>query len=61
MKKQARDRMEKVALDADLRGFLKDCLSCQSPAISAWAARILKAKAMTTQDLKRCLNLGFEF
>lgn len=50
-----------IMLDTDLRAFLRDCLSCQSPAIAAWARRILKAGEMTPRDLERCLNLGFEF
>ena len=50
-----------IRLDADLRAFLRECASCQSLAISGWARRILKAGAMTTKDLERCLNLGFEF
>lgn len=50
-----------ITLDPDLRAFLRDCLSCQSLAIAAWASRILKAGEMTLKDLERCLNLGFEF
>lgn len=61
MKTTNNERDEKVALDADLRAFLKECFSCQSLAISAWAARILRAGEMTVKNLERCLNLGFEF
>ena len=50
-----------LRLDANLRAFLRACAACQSLAISGWARRILKAGAMTTKDLERCLNLGFEF
>ncbi|HKQ48617.1 MAG TPA: hypothetical protein VJZ71_11150 [Phycisphaerae bacterium] len=50
-----------IALDRDLRAFLRECLSCQSLAIGAWASRILRAGTMTLKDLERCLNLGFEF
>ncbi|OQZ06073.1 MAG: hypothetical protein B6D36_06850 [Planctomycetes bacterium UTPLA1] len=60
MKTRIDERDEKVALDPDLRAFLKECFSCQSLAISAWAARILRAGAITMKDLERCLNLGFE-
>lgn len=51
-----------IALDADLRAFLRDeCVGCQSLAIAAWATHLLRAGEMTVRDLERCLNLGFEF
>ena len=56
-----RDDAKPIALDPDLRAFLRECLSCQSLAIGAWASRILRAGEMTLKDLERCLNLGFEF
>ena len=49
-----------IKLDRALRKFLRECMSCQSPAIAAWATRILKARQMTADDLKRCFVLGFE-
>lgn len=61
MKTQNDERDEKVVLDPDVRAFLKECMSCQSLAIGAWATRLLRAGTMTLKDLERCLNLGFEF
>ena len=50
-----------IRLDADLRAFLLDAMSCQSPGIAAWATKIMRAGRMTMADLERCLILGFEF
>ncbi len=61
MMTNAKQDSKPITLDRDLRAFLKECLSCQSPAIGVWASRILKAGEMTLNDLERCLNLGFEF
>lgn len=50
---------DRIRLDADLRAFLRTCRAGQCLAIAAWAAKILRAGAMTGADLERCLNLGF--
>jgi hypothetical protein len=50
-----------IKIDREIREFLRECMSGQCLGIAAWAARILKAGAMTMTDLERCLNLGFEF
>jgi hypothetical protein len=50
-----------IALDGELRRFLREVCSGQCLALAAWAAKILRARQMTMADLTRCLNLGFEF
>ena len=52
--------MQTIKLDRDLRAFLRDCMNCQSPALAAWATRIMRANKMTVSDLARAINLGFE-
>jgi hypothetical protein len=51
---------ETIRLDPDLRAFLKDVRACQCLALAAWAAKILRANAMTMSDLERCFVLGFQ-
>ena len=48
-----------VRLDPELRGFMRECMSCQSPGIAAWATRIMRQGWLTMQDLERALALGF--
>jgi len=50
-----------IQLDADLRAFLEEVMSCQSLGLAAWATRIVRRGTMTMSDLERCLVLGFEF
>ena len=52
---------KKIALDADLKAFLRETTNGQCLALAAWATQILRAGWMTPVDLERCLNLGFEF
>jgi hypothetical protein len=49
-----------IALDGDLRKFLREVRSGQCLALAAWATKILRARRMTMADLTRCVNLGFE-
>ncbi len=51
---------EIIGLDRDLRAFLKEVRAGQCLALAAWAAKLLRAGAMTMADLERCFNLGFE-
>ena len=48
-----------IRLDAELRGFMRECMSCQSLGIAAWATRIMRREWLTMQDLERALGLGF--
>ena len=50
-----------IKLDADLTAFLRTVMAGQCLALAAWASQLVRRGEMTTADLERCMNLGFEF